>query len=234
VCTPAAAIPARAGSLKVRALPGVWPPHSDARLLAQVVAERQLAAGADVLDVFTGSGALGLAAAAGGARRVTAVDLSRPALLSVRLNARRNGVRVRTLRGDMFSPVAGETFDLILANPPYFPGADLLPARGPARAWEGGPDGRALVDRLCAEAPEHLRPGGRLLAVHNTMIGERRTRERLEGAGLRVEVLARHRGPFGPVGRAALSRLRQREPADTYAGEDDEEILVISAARERH
>lgn len=214
-------------ALKVRALPGVWRPHSDARMLAQLVAERQLAAGADVLDVFTGSGALAVAAAASGARSVTAVDVSRRALLTVRFNAQRNGVRIRTLRGDLFSPVDGEGFDLIVANPPYYPGGEALPARGLARAWEGGPDGRLLVDRLCREGPGRLRPGGRLVMVHNTMIGERQSLELLEAGGLRTEVLVRHRGPFGPVGRAAMALLRERG----LDAPEQEETVVISGRR---
>jgi release factor glutamine methyltransferase len=219
----------RGGSLRIRALPGVWRPSTDARLLAGLVAERRLAAGAEVLEVFTGSGALAVAAALGGARSVTAVDVSRRALLTARLNAQRNGARVRTLRGDLFAPVAGETFDLILANPPYFPGGETLPTRGPERAWEGGPDGRVLVDRFCAEAPRHLRPGGRVLIIHNAMTGEGQTRERLEAGGLRTEVLLRHRGPYGPVGRAAAALLRERglEPPE------QDEIVVISALRAR-
>jgi release factor glutamine methyltransferase len=214
-------------ALRVRALPGVWRPHSDARMLAALVAERRLALEADVLDVFTGTGALGLAAAASGARSVTAVDISRRALLTVRLNALRNGVRVRTLRGDLVAPVQGETFDLIVANPPYYPGGETLPARGLARAWEGGSDGRRLVDRFCTEAPGRLRPGGRLLLVHNTLIGESQSLERLEARGLHTEVLLRHRGPFGPVGRAALALLRERglDPPE------QEETVVISGRR---
>ncbi len=213
--------------LKVRTLPGVWSPHSDARMLAGIVTERGLAAGADVLDVFTGSGALALAAAASGARSVTAVDISRRALLTVRLNARRNGVRVRVLRGDLCAPVEGESFDLIVANPPYYPGGEALPARGLARAWEGGPDGRVLVERLCREAPRHLRPGGLLLVVHNTMIGERETLERLQGEGLETEVLLRHRGPLGPVGRSAATLLRERG----LEVPEQEETVVISGRR---
>jgi release factor glutamine methyltransferase len=214
-------------ALRIRALPGVWRPHSDARMLAQLVAERALATGADVLDVFTGSGALALAAGASGARSVTAVDISRRALATVRLNARRNGLRVRTLRGDLFAPLAGEAFDLIVANPPYYPGGENLPARGLARAWEGGPDGRLLVDRLCDGAPHHLRAGGRLLVVHNTMIGERQTRERLEAGGLRTEVLLRHQGPLGPVGRAAVALLRERG----LDAPEQEVTVVISGRR---
>jgi release factor glutamine methyltransferase len=196
-------------------------------MLAQLVAERRLAAGADVLDVFTGSGALAVAAAREGARSVTAVDISRRALLTARLNARRNGLSIRTLRGDLFAPVDGETFDLIVANPPYYPGGEDLPERGLARAWEGGPDGRVLVDRLCDGAPGHLRRGGRLLVVHNTMIGERQTRERLEAGGLQTEVLLRHPGPLGPVGREAVKLLRERG----IDAPEQEVTVVISGRR---
>lgn len=196
-------------------------------MVAQLVFEHGFAKDRDVLDVFTGSGALALAAARSGARSVTAVDLSRRALLAVRFNARRNGVRVRTLRGDVVAPVAEERFDLILANPPYFPGSKRLPSHSAARAWEGGYDGRVLVDRLCAEAPACLKPGGRLVLVHNTMTGESQTRRSLESQGLRTEVVLRDRGPLGPVGRAAAALLRERGVA---APLDDEEIVVIAAS----
>ncbi len=212
-------------------MPGVWRPHSDARMLARIVAEHSLAPGRDVLDVFTGTGALALAAASAGARSVTAIDSSRRALLTVRLNARRNQLQVRTLRGDVFAPVGDARFDLILANPPYFPGGDRLPARGPARAWEGGPDGRTLVDRLCDGAAAHLRPAGQLLLVHNTMIDEHETRRRLESAGLRTTIVERHRGTLGPVGRAAAARLRQRDILAGPGGEE-EEMIVIEAVME--
>jgi release factor glutamine methyltransferase len=196
-------------------------------MLAQLVAERGLAVGADVLDVFTGSGALALAAAASGAKSVTAVDISRRALLTARLNAWRNGVRIRTVRGDLFEPVAEESFDLIVANPPYYPGAEKLPERGLARAWEGGSDGRLLVDRLCTEVAGHLKPGGRLLLVHNTMIGDRQSLEQLEASGLDTDVLLRHRGPYGPVGRDAAALLRDRG----YDVPEEEETVVISGRR---
>ena len=136
-------------SVRIATLPGVFRPRSDAVLLANVVRARELARDAKVLDVFAGSGVLAVATALEGAREVTAVDLSRRAVLTARLNARRNGVHLRALRGDLFAPVAGERFDLIVANPPYLPGGEQLPRRGPARAWEGGRDGRALVNRLC-------------------------------------------------------------------------------------
>ena len=92
---------------------------------------------------------------------MTAVDISRRAVLNARLNARLNGVRVRALRGDLFAPVAGERFDLIVANPPYVPAQTTSCRRGGVeRAWEGGVDGRVLRRPPLREAPRHLTPDG--------------------------------------------------------------------------
>jgi release factor glutamine methyltransferase len=219
-------------AVRVATLPGVFRPRSDALLLAAVMREHRLARGARTLDLFTGSGVLAVAAAHAGAAQVTAVDLSRRAVLTARLNAWRNGVgdRVTVRRGDVFAPVAGERFDLVLANPPYLPGAEELPRGGAARAWEGGADGRLLVDRLCDGAAGHLAPNGRLLFVQSSLTGERETRERLRAAGLRPRLLARERGPLGPLARARADELRARGrlgPGGT------EELLVFLAEAER-
>ena len=69
---------------------------------------------------------------------VTAVDISRRAVLTARLNARLNGVRVRALRGDLLAPVAGEGFDLIVSNPPYVPAETRHAAsRAPCAGLDG-------------------------------------------------------------------------------------------------
>lgn len=217
--------------LRVAAPPGVWPPHRDAWLLARAAVERGFATGADVLDVFTGSGALAVASARAGARSVTAIDISRRALATVRLNAWRHRVQVRTLRGDLLAPVNGASFDLIVANPPYIPGDPTLPSRGLSRAWEGGFDGRLLIDRLCREAPARLRPAGRLLIVHSSINGEARTLELLGEQGVKAEVLERHRGPIGAVSAARLRLLRERGLLAPEDG-DHEDTLIISATRE--
>src|SRR5919197_2150815 len=144
--------------------PGVFRPISDTWLLADALDREPLPPGARVLDLCSGSGALAVRAALGAARHVTAVDVSRRAIATIRLNAALNRVRVRVRRGDLYGAVAGERFDAIVSNPPYVPAeSDELPARGLARAWDAGRDGRALLDRVCADAPAHLEPGGALL-----------------------------------------------------------------------
>jgi len=210
--------------------PGVFRPISDSRMLAEALRRETLPAGARVLDLCTGSGLLALTAALRGVRDVTAIDVSRRALLTVRLNARLNGVRVRTLRGCLFEPVAGEQFDAIVANPPYVPAAgDELPRRGLRRAWEAGTDGRALLDRVLAEAPAHLLPGGRLLVVHSSILGFDATERALEAAGLVFDVANRARGPLGPLMTANRELLEAR--GMLRPGEGEEDVHVIRARR---
>src|SRR5688572_13476070 len=216
--------------MRLVTLPGVFRPPSDSWLVVDAVREHDLARGASVLDVFTGSGVLAIGAAMAGAREVTAVDVSRRAVMTARLNARLNGVRVRALRGDVFAPVAGERFDLILANPPYVPGdSDEVPARGAARAWEAGRDGRALLDRFCPAVPEHLAPGGRVLIVQSSLSGEAETLEALGSAGLWADVLIRRRGGLGPIVSARAERLEAR--GVLAPGEREEDLLVIEGRR---
>ncbi len=206
--------------------PGVFAPISDTRLLAARLRAHLPGPQTRVLDLCSGSGYLAVVAALAGAGEVTAVDLSRRAVLSARLNARLNGVRVRALRGDLLAPVRGERFDLIVSNPPYVPAAnDALPGRG-ARAWDAGRDGRALLDRVLAEAPGALTPGGSLLVVHSSVCGEDPTLDRLRDAGLGAEVIERVAGPLGPLMRARADLLVARGLLPGDVGE--EEVLVIA------
>jgi release factor glutamine methyltransferase len=203
-------------------LPGVFRPISDTWLLADALDREALPVAARVLDLCSGSGALAVRAALGGPRReVTAVDVSRRAVLTIQLNAALNGVRVHARRGDLFDAVDGERFDAIVSNPPYVPAeTDELPSRGPERAWDAGRDGSALLDRVCAGAPEHLRPGGVLLVVHSSLLGVDPTAEALAAAGLEVDVAANERGPLGPL-------MRARRAAGLIPPVDEEDVLVV-------
>jgi release factor glutamine methyltransferase len=215
--------------MRMVVLPGVFRPLSDSRLLAERMLD-ELEPGAAVADVCTGSGLLAVTAAHAGAGSVAAVDVSRRAVLTARLNARLNGVSVRAVRGDLLEPLGDQRFDLIVSNPPYVPAAgDALPERGPARAWDAGRDGRALLDRICADAPARLRPGGTLMLVHSSVCDAGRSVELLDRQGLEAEVVERSRGPLGPLLRERAATLEQR--GLLAAGADEEELVVIRGRR---
>jgi release factor glutamine methyltransferase len=194
--------------MRLVTLPGVFRPISDTWLLAEALAAEIHRHRSSVLDVCTGSGAIAIHAAGHGATAVTAVDLSRRAVATARINARLNGVRMRVRRSDLFSALGDARFDVIVSNPPYVPAlTDDLPAHGPARAWDAGRDGRLLLDRLIAGAPAHLRPGGTLLVVHSEICGIDATLDAMRAARLDADVAARQRGPLGPLMRARIGHL---------------------------
>lgn len=149
--------------------PDVLIPREETELLVDIALESRAAR---ILDLGTGSGCLAIAVAKHLPQaQVTAVDASPAALAVARANAARHGVCVRFLQGDWFAPLAGERFDLILANPPYVAEADPHLAQGDVRfeprgALAAGPDGLDDIRRIVAGAPAHLVPGGRLWLEH--------------------------------------------------------------------
>ena len=190
-----------------------------------------LRGGEQALELCTGSGAVALEMAATGAR-VTAIDVSRRSVATVRLNALLRRLRVRALQGSLFEPVAGERFDLIVTNPPYVPApTDDLPDRGARRAWDAGRDGRALIDPICDAAAAHLEPGGAILIVHSSLCGTDLTVHRLRAAGLEADVVARERGPLGPL---MLARVEQLEASGALKpGEREEDVVIVRGRRLR-
>jgi release factor glutamine methyltransferase len=221
------ATPGTSPLVRLFTLPGVFRPRPDSWMLARALRAERLRPGSRVLDACTGSGLLAVTAALDGAQ-ATAVDVSRRAVLCAALNARLNGVRVRALCGDLLAPVRGQRFDAIVSNPPYLPGDDELPKRGPSRAWDAGRDGRAILDRLCAEAPAHLRAGGVLLVVHSSLCDVEATLGALRAGGLRAEVAERHHGALGPLLRARAPQLEAR--GLLAAGDREEDVVIVRAA----
>ena len=213
--------------MRLLTAPGVFRPISDSLMLAEAV-RRRARPGMRSLDLFTGSGVVAVAAALAGADEAWAVDVSRRAVACARFNGLLNGVRVTARRGDMFEPVRGERFELISANPPYVPGIDPTDAHGPARAWEGGADGRRLLDRFLAEAPGLLGPGGRIVVVHSSICGVEVTLERLREAGLRASVVEEREGELGPL---MLDRIEELERSGLLEpGQRHERVATIEGA----
>ncbi len=129
-----------------------------------------------VLDLCTGSGCLAiLAADAFPNADIDAVELSADALEVARINVDDHNLvnRINLLRGDLFDPVEGQTYDVIISNPPYVAEAEVEAfapeyAHEPVMAHLGGEDGLDLVRRILAESAAHLNPGGGLLCEIGT------------------------------------------------------------------
>ena len=126
---------------------------------------------ASVLDLCAGGGSLAiLAARVFPNARIAAVDVSPDALEVAKRNLEDHGLRDRIAlqRGDLFAPLEGKRFDLILANPPYVDAETIAGfppeyAAEPTIAHAGGTDGLDIVRRILSEAPEHLTAGGALV-----------------------------------------------------------------------
>jgi len=210
--------------------PGVYRAESDTQVLIDEMRRGAYAQGRRVLDVGTGSGAIALAAARAGASSVTAVDLSARSVAAARLNAALAGLRLDVRQGDLFAPVAGERFDLVVSNPPYVPAATArLPRHTRARCWDGGVDGRAVLDRICSGAADVLTADGQVLLVHSALCGTQATVDALGDAGFAPTVLARVSIPFGPVLRARAAMLEQR--GLIAPGERTEQLVVVGGIR---
>lgn len=129
-----------------------------------------------VLDLCTGSGCLAiLAADAFPNADIDAVELSADALEVARINVDDHNLvnRINLLRGDLFDPVEGQTYDVIISNPPYVAEAEVEAfapeyAHEPVMAHLGGEDGLDLVRRILAKSAAHLNPGGGLLCEIGT------------------------------------------------------------------
>jgi len=124
-----------------------------------------------ILDLCCGSGCLAILAALAFPRaRIDAVDLSAGALALARRNVatHRLGDRITLHRGDLFKPLQGQRYDLIISNPPYVDAGGMakLPPEfrhEPRMALAAGDDGLDLVHRILAEAPKHLTKSGGLV-----------------------------------------------------------------------
>ncbi len=137
-----------------------------------------------VLDLCTGSGCLAILASRNFPNAtIDAVDISKDAIEVASRNVRDYGLedRITLHRGDLFAPLGGKRYDLIISNPPYVDalGMASLPREcraEPKLAFDGGADGLDIVRKILDEADRHLTPQGGLLCE----IG--RGRELLEAA----------------------------------------------------
>lgn len=206
----------------------VYRPQDDTSLLIDALRDIDLR-GARTVDLCSGSGAVAVSAALGGAA-VTAVDSCPRAIAATSQAAATAGVILDVVCADL-ADIAGQTFDLITCNPPYVPtppGTELS-APGPNHAWNAGPDGRDVLDVVCALIPGLLADRGAAFIVQSALAGGDQTVTALRAAGLRASVVRERAIAFGPVLRSRRKELVDAGLLDPTT--DLESIVVIRADR---
>jgi release factor glutamine methyltransferase len=145
--------------------PRVLIPRPESELLAEEAVRLLSGRGrVRVLDICTGSGCIALAIAKGLPEAlVLGTDISREAIACAVENARLNSIEnAEFLTGDLFEPVAGMRFDMVVSNPPYIKSGDMKDLQPEIRDWEpvvaleGGEDGLEFYRKILKGAPEHL------------------------------------------------------------------------------
>ena len=163
--------------LDLKVGPEVLIPRPETELLVEealrVLREEYDAADApapEVLDICTGSGAIGLSVKKHFPKaQVTLSDISDGALQTAEANAELNGLKVTILKSDMFKALEGRIFHMILCNPPYITDREIetlteeVREHEPMIALSGGADGLDFYRILAEEAPKHLNRDGRLM-----------------------------------------------------------------------
>ena len=124
----------------------------------------------DVLDLCCGSGAIGISLSKiCNNIKVTATDISDTAISTAQENAANLRTKVKFIQGDMFAPVEGRKFDMIVSNPPYIRTnmisilQEEVKKHEPLQALDGGRDGLDFYRIIVAEADKYLKPGGFLM-----------------------------------------------------------------------
>jgi methylase of polypeptide subunit release factors len=161
---------------------------------------------ASALEMGTGSGVVLAELLQAGVPHAVGIELEAEAVACTLDLLAREGLqhRARVLHGNLWAPLQGERFDLIVANLPQFPVQQVL-QDGRLPTWScGGADGRALIDPFLRGLPVRLTPQGVAVMTHNVFIDLERTAQVVDGLGLSLTVTASVCVPLSPHKLAGL------------------------------
>jgi release factor glutamine methyltransferase len=185
-------------------------PRPETELLVDLALALPLADDCSMVDIGTGSGCIALSLAAERPDwQVTATELSAVALAVADSNRKQLALeRVALLQGDLFEPLSGQQFDLVVSNPPYIAAGDPHLEQGdlrfePSEALSSGNDGLDIIGKLIRKGRRHINPNGWLLIEHGYDQGA--TVATMMGRAGYTEV-ATHRDLAG-IDRATLGRF---------------------------
>jgi release factor glutamine methyltransferase len=159
--------------------PGVLIPRPETELMIErIVAHLDgFSTPASVIDLGAGAGSLALAIATQSTHaHVIAVEIDPDAVYWLRKNIEAVGADVRVVAEDVATALPGVKADVIIANPPYVPDGEVLPAEvqdyEPHVALFGGPDGMDIPRRFFKAAARLLKSGGLFVTEHGEEQGD--------------------------------------------------------------
>ena len=175
----------------------VYEPSDDTFLLAKNL---EIKEGQSVLEIGTGSGLVSMYASLL-TDDITATDINYNALELAERNFKLNNIDTIKLEfGDLFEPVKNKKFDVLLSNTPYLPtDTDDIIDDDLNYAFDGGLDGRNVIDRFLNEAPNHLNDKGIIQMIQSSLSDTERTLDILDSKGFIAEVAKSERFFFEEI-----------------------------------
>lgn len=176
----------RMGKFEIETDELVYIPSDDTFLLAENL---EIKKGQSVLEIGTGSGLVSMYASLL-TDDVTATDINYNALELAEKNFRLNNITTIKLEfGDLFEPVKNKKFDVILFNTPYLPtDSDDIINDDLNYAFDGGLNGRKVIDKFINEAPNHLNDKGIIQMIQSSLSDNERTLDMLDQNGFIAEI----------------------------------------------
>ena len=166
----------------------VYVPAEDSYLLAENL---EIKEGQSVLEIGTGSGIVAMYASRL-TDKITVSDINFDACELARKNFEANNIEnIEILFGNMFEPVENRKFDVILFNTPYLPTEyDEVIDDTINYAFDGGLNGRKVIDLFLNEVGNHLNDGGIVQMIQSSLSGNEETLEKLDNLGFIAEIKA--------------------------------------------
>ena len=176
----------RMGKFEIETDDLVYIPSDDTFLLAENL---EIKEGQSVLEIGTGSGLVSMYASLL-SDDVTATDINYNALELAEKNFKLNNINtIRLEFGDLFEPVKNEKFDVILFNTPYLPtDSDDIINDDLNYAFDGGLDGRKVIDRFINEVSNHLNDKGIVQIIQSSLSDNDRTLDMFDRNGFVAEI----------------------------------------------
>ncbi|HIH36336.1 MAG TPA: methyltransferase [Methanocellales archaeon] len=160
-------------------LPKVYEPAEDSFLMVEAVL-REVQKSDSVLEIGTGSGIISMFVK--DIAQVIATDISPQAVKCAKLNG------IDVIRADLFDGInvnVKEKFDWIVFNPPYLPSEEQKTDMD--ALWDGGPNGRATINRFLDQVKDYLTEDGRILLLASSLAGIEQVIAKMESLGLAVD-----------------------------------------------